>query len=251
MFLSAKKISSALFLLLSASYMTSASAAVSLDRTRIILNENKGSVSLNITNNSPDLPYLAQAWIEDISGKTIEGPILALPPIQRLEQKEQSQIKVQPLDDMSMLPKDRESVFYFNLREIPPKSKDDNTLQIALQTRVKVYYRPESIIINSDNLELAPQKKLVLEKQGANYTMYNPTPYYITVVSAKKDFSENTIDGFKSFMIEPNGKEALSLNANQLNKKPILTYINDFGAQIDMEFDCKSDKCTVSKLNSN
>ncbi len=31
------------------------------------------------------------------------------------------------------LPQDRETVYYFNLREIPPKSNKPNTLQIALQ----------------------------------------------------------------------------------------------------------------------
>ncbi|MEX6226452.1 fimbria/pilus periplasmic chaperone [Providencia hangzhouensis] len=33
------------------------------------------------------------------------------------------------------LPQDRESLFYFNLREVPPKSDKDNVLQIALQTQ--------------------------------------------------------------------------------------------------------------------
>ncbi|QPB80738.1 molecular chaperone [Proteus sp. GOKU] len=247
--LSVKKISMLAFPLFSLFFIETVNAAVSLDRTRIILNEGKGSVSLNITNNSPDQPYLAQAWIEDLAGKKIEEPILALPPIQRLEKNEQSQIKVQPLDVVTSLPQDKESVFYFNLREIPPRSDSDNVLQIALQTRVKIFYRPASLIIASDKLELAPQNKLTLEKQGNNYVMNNPTPYNITFVSAKKDFSDNTIEEFKSFMIEPNGKEKINIGVNQFNKKPILTYINDYGAQIDIEFDCKSTQCTVSKLN--
>ena len=50
-------------------------------------------------------------------------------------------------------------------------------------------------------------------------------------------------------MIEPNGKEKINIGVSQFNKKPILTYINDYGAQIDIEFDCKSTQCTVSKLN--
>lgn len=43
------------------------------------------------------------------------------------------------------LPKDRETLFYFNVREIPPKSDKENVLQVALQSRLKLFYRPESI----------------------------------------------------------------------------------------------------------
>ncbi|WP_227550703.1 fimbria/pilus periplasmic chaperone, partial [Klebsiella quasipneumoniae] len=46
------------------------------------------------------------------------------------------QVKVQGMPDINKLPADRESLFYFNVREIPPKSNKANTLQIALQTRI-------------------------------------------------------------------------------------------------------------------
>jgi len=44
------------------------------------------------------------------------------------------------------LPKDRESVFYFNLREIPPKSTKTNVMQLALPTQIKIFYLPEAIV---------------------------------------------------------------------------------------------------------
>ncbi|WP_223346554.1 fimbria/pilus periplasmic chaperone, partial [Escherichia coli] len=40
---------------------------------------------------------------------------------------------------------DRESLFYYNVREIPPKSGKANTLQIALQTRIKLFWRPKAL----------------------------------------------------------------------------------------------------------
>lgn len=47
---------------------------------------------------------------------------MVLPPVQRIEAGAKSAVRVQVLPDVSKLPKDRESVFWFNLREIPPRS---------------------------------------------------------------------------------------------------------------------------------
>ncbi|MBP0644981.1 fimbria/pilus periplasmic chaperone, partial [Mycobacterium tuberculosis] len=84
---------------------------------------------------------LAQAWIEDPEGNKIESPLTALPPLQRVEPGAKSQIKIQVTGGTIPLAQDKEALYYFNLREIPPKSNKPNTLQIALQTRVKLFYR--------------------------------------------------------------------------------------------------------------
>lgn len=63
----------------------SATAAVSLDRTRIIVEAKTPSVSLTIANESHQLPYLAQGWIEDQQGRKINSPFTVLPPVQRIE----------------------------------------------------------------------------------------------------------------------------------------------------------------------
>ncbi len=43
-------------------------AAIALDRTRVIFDGSQKSVSLNISNQNKQLPYLAQGWIEDEQG---------------------------------------------------------------------------------------------------------------------------------------------------------------------------------------
>jgi P pilus assembly chaperone PapD len=48
-----------------------ANAAVSPDRTRIIYNQSDKSVSVRLTNQSPDTPFLAQSWIEDKDNKNL------------------------------------------------------------------------------------------------------------------------------------------------------------------------------------
>lgn len=82
------------------------------------------------------------------------------------------------------LPQDRESLYYFNLREIPPKSDKPNTLQIALQTRIKLFYRPTAIVPSRADMATPWQEQLTLTRQGDGYQVNNPTPYYITIVDA-------------------------------------------------------------------
>lgn len=47
----------------------SAHAGISLDRTRLIITGNDRSASANLSNTSPEIPFLAQSWVEDAEGK--------------------------------------------------------------------------------------------------------------------------------------------------------------------------------------
>lgn len=170
--------------LLGATAAQHAQAAIALDRTRVIFDGGQNSVSLNLSNQNKQLPYLAQGWLEDEQGNKIQSPLVVLPPVQRIEPGKPSQIKIQALPAAKQLPQDRETLYYFNLREIPPKSNKPNTLQIALQTRIKLFYRPAAIVPNRTDMATPWQEQLTLTRQGESYQVNNPTPYYITIVDA-------------------------------------------------------------------
>jgi len=87
-----KKVSLIVATLLGVMTAQQAMAAIALDRTRVIVNGSEKSVSLNITNENKNLPYLAQAWIEDAKGNKITSPLTALPPVQRVEPGAKSQL---------------------------------------------------------------------------------------------------------------------------------------------------------------
>ena len=103
---------------------STADAAIALDRTRAIYVSDAKSISLNITNENKELPFLAQAWIENAQHQKIVSPVVVLPPLQRVEAGERSVVRITKTPEAELLPQDRESVFYFNLREIPPKSSN-------------------------------------------------------------------------------------------------------------------------------
>ncbi|HBT4620564.1 TPA: fimbria/pilus periplasmic chaperone, partial [Klebsiella pneumoniae] len=212
-------------------------AAIALDRTRAIFPGTEKSISMTISNENKKLPYLAEAWIENSEGVKINGPLIVVPPLQRVEPGKKSVIRVTAMPDVKKLPQDRESVYYFSVREIPPRSDKPNVMQVALQTKIKLFYRPESII---------PEKmarwddKLVLYKTGNGYRIENPTPYYITVIGITGSVNEAVAKDFEAVMIDP--KSSVNIKS-PFYLTPHVTTINDYGGKPTLAFHCRSDIC--------
>lgn len=224
----------------------SAFAAIALDRTRVIYDGSQKSLSLNVSNENKQLPYLAQSWIEDAQGNKITSPLAVLPPVQRIEPGAKSQVKVQAMPAAQLLVQDRESLFYFNLREIPPRSDKPNTLQIALQTRIKLFYRPKALMTTSGDVPW--QEKISLTKLGDSYVVNNPTPYFVTLVDGSATVKGETVKGFEPLMVEPKGKGTLKASASALGNSPVLTYINDYGGRPQLKFSCSGSSCQATPV---
>ncbi|ENS0954010.1 fimbria/pilus periplasmic chaperone [Escherichia coli] len=224
------------------SAVPAAQGAISLDRTRAIFNGGEKSMTLNITNDNKQLPYLAQAWIENEKKEKITtGPIIVTPPVQRLEPGSKSMIRLTSAPDISSLPQDRESLFYFNLREIPPKSDKANVLQIALQTKIKLFYRPKSIEAKPNAVW---QDQLVLNKTKEGYRIVNPTPYYVIVIGLGGSEKQAKESDFEAVMLSPKSTQTVKSGTYS---RPYLSYINDYGGRLVLQFSCSGDRCTAMK----
>ena len=229
--------------LLAGALAPTAHAAIALDRTRVIFDGSVQSVSLSVSNQNKQLPYLAQGWLEDEQGNKIQSPLTVLPPVQRIEPGKPSQVKIQALPAAKMLPQDRETLYYFNLREIPPKSNKPNSLQIALQTRIKLFYRPAAI---APERNAAPwQEQQTLTRQGDKYVVNNPTPYYVTIVEASAGKGGKGAAGFAPLMVAPKASAPLTVPAASLGNGPSLAYINDYGGRPQLNFRCAGSACQV------
>ncbi|EIN5958380.1 fimbria/pilus periplasmic chaperone [Vibrio cholerae] len=213
-------------------------AAVSLDRTRVIYPGEAKSMSLTIRNNNKTMPYLAQAWLEDEEGNKVNQPFTLLPPVQRLEPGMESLVKIQTLPSVAQLPQDKESLFYFSLREVPPRSDKPNTLQLALQTRIKFFYRPASLLIEPGSNKAPWQEKLTLQQVAGKYQLNNPTPYYVTIVAAATSVKNEGIEGFEAVMIAPNSSAELNVETAKLGANPTFTYVDDFGGRRTISYQC-------------
>lgn len=216
---------------------SNAQAAIALDRTRAIFPGTEKAVGLNISNENKKQPYLAQSWLEDPRGNKINSPFSVVPPLQRVEPGQKSVIKITATPEVKTLPQDRESLFYFSVREIPPRSDKPNVMQVALQTKIKLFYRPESIV---------PEKmtrwddQLVLHKTSNGYRVENPTPYYMTLIGITGAERQVVAKDFDAVMIEPKSSTNIK---SKIFVTPYVTTINDYGGKPTLEFNCSGDIC--------
>lgn len=226
--------------------MTPLHASVSLDRTRAIYPGDVNSISLRIRNTDTRLPYLAQAWLEDAEGNKLKDTFTVLPPIQRLEPGAESMVKVQALPSASLLPQDKESLFYFNLRGIPPRSDQPNALQLALQTRIKLFYRPVGLVVDRSSSASPWEAKITLQQVGGKYQLTNSSPYYVSIVAASRSLKDEALPEFESVMIAPRSQALLNLGASVLGQQPTFTYVDDYGGTRQLSYQCSATCSVVS-----
>ncbi|EBV1275878.1 molecular chaperone, partial [Salmonella enterica subsp. enterica serovar Oranienburg] len=146
-------------------------AAINVDRTRIIMSSDAKAVSVGLSNESRDQPYLAQSWVEDSQGKAT-NVLIALPPLQRIDAGKKSRVRIMRVQNSGAapLPADRESLFYFNVREIPPtpEDKSKNILQLATQSQLKLFLRPATLAAEGS---AAPEQKMEILLSGRTLTL--------------------------------------------------------------------------------
>ncbi|WP_058911441.1 fimbria/pilus periplasmic chaperone [Entomohabitans teleogrylli] len=238
----------AMVAVLSASCLLPAEAALTVNRSRVIMNEGDKSVSMTVTNRNTREPYLAQVWIEDEAENKLTSPIMVLPPVQRIESGGKSSVRIQALPELDKLPKDRESVFWFNLREIPPRSDKPNVLTLALQTRLKIFWRPASIAVDRKTDTVPGMDKVTLERSGNRYVVNNPTPYHLTFAEGRSALKGKGKDGFEPVMVAPKSKATLSLGADALGNAPVLVFVNDYGSLRLLPFQCAGSACKAQPV---
>lgn len=231
------------FILMLAGFSVSqANAAISIDRTRVIMMGDEKSAPVNIINHSKKLPYLAQSWLENENEEKINSPLTVLPPLQRLEQDTTVQVNITPLPAAAQLPQDRESLFFYNLQEIPPKSEKSNVVQLALRIKIKVFYRPASL--KKMAMEVW-QEKLVLTPVNNGVKIVNPTPFYI-VIPTLSVASKPLSLADEAITLKPLSDVTVP-NALVKNQAIQLQYINDYGSYNAINYHCTASQCDVVK----
>lgn len=127
-----------------------AQAGVVVTGTRIIYPANQHDVSVQLSN-IEKVPSLVQSWIDSGDAKQdpthSTAPFLVTPPTARIDGGKKQIVRLTYLPSASV-PQDRESVFWFNMLDVPAQNKNlanKNNLQIALRTRIKIFYRPDNL----------------------------------------------------------------------------------------------------------
>ena len=113
-------------------------ASVVITGTRVVYPLNAKDVSVRL-NNTGTFPSLVQAWIDDgnisASPESISVPFILSPPMFRINPAQAQTLRLVYTGE-GKAPRDRETVYWLNVLEIPPKpdaSAGDNTLQLAVR----------------------------------------------------------------------------------------------------------------------
>ncbi|MFC3814982.1 molecular chaperone [Lysobacter sp. GCM10012299] len=161
----------------------SVTASVVLDATRVILSSDRDGASVRLTNKD-GVPKLIQAWIDagnaDARPEQVLAPLQVLTPIFRLEPGAGHVLRIRNLGGDEM-PSDRESVYWLNVLELPPKPQgataEGNYLQFSFRTRIKVFVRPKGV--SGRPLEAPGELRWEYRSGWARAT--NPTPFHISI----------------------------------------------------------------------
>ncbi|AHG20261.2 pilus assembly protein PapD [Chania multitudinisentens RB-25] len=199
-------------------------ASVVISGTRVIYPSDAKEVSVKISNGGPS-PVLLQSWIDngDTNAKpsAIKVPFVLTPPMNRVEAGKGQTLRISFAG--GSLPMDKESVFWLNVLEVPAKTQtktEENRLQMAFRSRIKLFYRPAGLEGNANEAI----KAITWSSQGNQVQATNPTPYYVSLINL-------SVNGKKlnQMMVAPHSTMPLNLVGNA-GSKISGSFINDYGA---------------------
>lgn len=206
---------------------TPAMAAFVLNGTRFIYEEGKKNISLEVTNNAKDT-YGGQIWIDNVSQNPSDVFMVPSPPVFKVDAGEKQIVRLMNVNPA--LPTDRESMFRINAQELPPKpvQTEGSVLAIAMNTQVKLIYRPKALMDGRKDAE----KKLTTLNKGTTW-LKNPTPYYFAVTGLKVNGKTVTIPKVKQAglaLLAPFSEADTGLD---VSGKLTVQAINDWGGVQD------------------
>ncbi|WP_414165453.1 fimbrial chaperone [Superficieibacter sp. BNK-5] len=201
---------------------TMATAGIVVGGTRVIYASDKPDVTISIYNKDLKLPYLIQTWVDPFNkDDKSKPPFTVIPPVSRIEPNQEKILRV--VKTAGELPKDRESVFWLNVKNIPPASDrtNTNTLEVAIKTRIKLFWRPATL--NATPESVASTVKWHID--GKNLIVENPSPIHINVMDIIVDGKDVPLN-----IIRPFEKVTLPLPAGVVGHAIIWRFVNDYGA---------------------
>ncbi|ENA5133191.1 fimbria/pilus periplasmic chaperone [Escherichia coli] len=162
-------------------------AGVVIGGTRVVYLSNNADKSISVFSKEEKIPYLIQAWVDPFNKEDkSKAPFTVIPP--------------------------------------SASNKATNSLEIAVKTRIKLFWRPANIRLIPE--DAAPKVKW--RREGRNLIAENPNPIHISVMDVIVDGHDVPLN-----MIRPFETLTLPLPANSAGGQMTWRFINDYGAVSD------------------
>lgn len=210
--------------------------------TRVVYPAVKREVTIDVRNPG-ERPSLVQAWLDagDSQAKPGESkvPFVMTPPLFRLDPTKSQSLRLVYTHDP--LPKDRESVFWLNVLDIPPRAATNpdmpNQLELAFKHRMKVFFRPASLAGSAADAPAHLSWKL-LTKDGkvVGIQASNPTAYHVSLTQVMATVAGHPVNA-KADMVEPFASRSFdlpdALNAPTGAVAVEYWFVNDYGGNVN------------------
>lgn len=208
-----------------------ANAGITLGGTRVVLQAPSKEASILVKNQAPQ-DVMIQSWMEaESADNTQDVPFAITPPLSRLGANKQQTLRI--FFQGQGLPADRESVFRLSVQEIPQKAKSDNTLQIALRQRIKVFYRPADLPGVASDAAKDLQWRLVRQGGKAVVEVTNHSAFHVSFANVKLQNGSRSYE-VAADMVAPKSSrqfdiKSLPANTASSGMKVEFQNVNDFG----------------------
>lgn len=229
-------------------------AGVMPNKSRIIYNEKSTSESIMLVNTN-DYPVMVQLWTDEgavnSTPEQANAPFVATPTMFKLNAKQLNGIKVMYSGEKNQLAKEKESLFWLNIFEVPPQAPDEDgekKIALSILTQMKIIYRPETLKKTSMEVtEALSQITFSLDSSQSDVlylTVNNPTPYIANfAMMSLKGFAHSkpislSVNQELDLTVLPQSSQTFRFNTlaqSALNINLIeYTLVNDDGAYIVM-----------------
>jgi len=220
-----------------------AHAGVVISGTRVIYQATEREVTVKLSNEG-DAPALIQVWLDTGNPNAMPNetpvPFTLSPPLFRLDPKKGQSLRL--IYTQEPLPQDKESLFWLNVLEVPPRTAatpdDPNALQLAFRSRIKLFFRPAGLAGDPNDAAAKVTWKFV-RKDAGGYVLQasNPTPYHVTFSKIVATESTTSWTSDKGGMVDPRTSADFDVgNIAPLAAVPAqvdYTFINDYGAGVN------------------
>ncbi|MBH3421108.1 MULTISPECIES: fimbria/pilus periplasmic chaperone [Pseudomonas] len=216
---------------------SSANASVVIAGTRVIYNAPEHETTLKISNKGQE-PALIQAWVDNGEANAepseIDVPFTVTPPLARLDPQKSQTLRIFYTGEA--LPKNKESVFWLNVLEVPPRpaadKEDKNHLQLAIRSRIKLFFRPADLKGDAAHTPGSITWRLIRDAGGSALEAHNPSVFHASFASLEVGSGGKTATFEEGGMLAPGETRSFPLKgqvSSGIDAKVHYRAINDYG----------------------
>lgn len=222
-----------------------AQAGVVISGTRVIYAAQEREVTVKLDNEGT-VPALVQVWLDTGNPNAMPDetpvPFTLSPPLFRLDPKKGQSLRL--IYTQEPLPQDKESLYWLNVLEVPPRATatpdDPNSLQLAFRSRIKLFFRPTGLKGDPRDAPAQVTWSIVPGKNGNELKAENPGAYHITFSAIDVVVGGVTYHDDKGGMVDPQSSMSFALHGLPASSaaplKVVYHYIDDYGAALDGTF---------------